>query len=63
MDLWFSETHESDLRMSWRVKQVLYHQKSKYQDVLVIDTMHFGRMLVLDGCVMTTERMSSFIMN
>lgn len=56
MDLWFSETHETDLRMSVRIKQVLYHRKSQYQDVLVLDTLRFGRMLVLDGCVMTTER-------
>jgi len=56
MDLWFSETYESDLRMSWRVKEVLYHEKSKYQDILILDTYYHGRMLVLDGCVMTTER-------
>lgn len=55
MELWFSETF-GDIRAAWRVKEVLYHARSPYQDVLIVDTVQFGRMLVLDGCVMTTER-------
>jgi spermidine synthase len=55
MELWFSETF-GDIRAAWRVKQVLYRARSQYQDILIIDTEQFGRMLVLDGCVMTTER-------
>jgi len=54
-DLWFSETL-GNLRASWRITQVLYHQRSELQDILVVDTIHFGRMLILDGCVMTTEK-------
>lgn len=54
-DLWFSETL-GDLRASWRIRQVLYHQRSELQDILVVDTLHFGRMLILDGCVMTTDK-------
>jgi spermidine synthase len=55
MDLWFNETF-GDIQGGWRVKEVLYHQRSKYQDVVILDTIPFGRMLVLDGCVMTTEK-------
>lgn len=55
MELWFSETF-GDIRAAWRVKEVLYHARSKFQDILILDTVPFGRMLVLDGCVMTTER-------
>ncbi len=54
MELWFTETLGA-VRGAWEVRQVLYHQPSKYQDVLVVDTVHFGRMLVLDGAVMTTD--------
>ena len=54
MELWFTETLGS-IRGAWQVKQVLYHKRSKFQDVVVLDTLHFGRMLVLDGAVMTTE--------
>jgi spermidine synthase len=56
MDLWFSETHEGDVRLSWRTKEVLYHRHSRFQDIAVIDTHAFGKMLIIDGCVMTTER-------
>ncbi|HEY3295938.1 MAG TPA: polyamine aminopropyltransferase [bacterium] len=54
MDLWFSETF-GDIQAGWRVKDVLYHKRSQYQDVVIVDTLQFGRMLVLDGAVMTTE--------
>lgn len=55
MDLWFTEAID-DIRAAWRIKEVLYHRRSQFQDVAIIDTVHFGRMLVLDGCVMTTEQ-------
>jgi spermidine synthase len=55
MNLWFTETF-GDVRAGWRVRGVLYRQRSRFQDVAVIDTVPFGRMLVLDGCVMTTEK-------
>jgi spermidine synthase len=55
MDLWFTETF-GDIQGGWRVKQALYHRRSKFQDIAVLDTHQFGRMLVLDGCVMTTEK-------
>lgn len=54
MELWFSESLGA-IQGAWQVKQVLYHKSSKYQDVVVLDTVHFGRMLVLDGAVMTTD--------
>ncbi len=54
MELWFHETLGA-IQGAWQIKQVLYHKPSKYQDVVVLDTVHFGRMLVLDGAVMTTE--------
>jgi spermidine synthase len=54
MDLWFSETF-GDIQAGWRTGGMLYHQRSQYQDVAIIETAQFGRMLVLDGCVMTTE--------
>lgn len=55
MELWFSETF-GDVRAAWRVKEVLYRGRSKYQDIVILETVPFGRMLVLDGCVMTAER-------
>ncbi|KAF1767125.1 hypothetical protein GCK72_007083 [Caenorhabditis remanei] len=41
---------------SLQVKKVLYHEKSKYQDVLVFESTTYGNVLVLDGIVQATER-------
>ncbi|EGT49477.1 hypothetical protein CAEBREN_25958 [Caenorhabditis brenneri] len=41
---------------SLQVKGVLFHAKSKYQDVLVFESTTYGNVLVLDGIVQATER-------
>lgn len=38
------------------VEKVLYKGKSKYQELMVFENPHFGRMLVLDQVVQITER-------
>lgn len=42
--------------MSLKVKEVLYHGRSKFQDVLVFESTNNGRVLVLDGVIQVTER-------
>lgn len=56
MDLWFSEKHTPDVKLSLRVDKQLYSQKSDYQTIDVLETPEFGRVLVLDGNIMLTER-------
>ncbi len=56
MELWFTENQTSDLRLSFRVKQLLYHRKSAYQEILVVDTYEYGRLLALDGAIQLTEK-------
>uniref|UniRef100_A0A8R1DIX7 PABS domain-containing protein n=1 Tax=Caenorhabditis japonica TaxID=281687 RepID=A0A8R1DIX7_CAEJA len=41
---------------SLQVKKVLFHEKSKYQDVLVFESTTYGNVLVLDGIIQATER-------
>ena len=55
---WFSELGElwPGQAMSLKVKEVLYHEKSKYQDIMVIKTKEYGTVLVLDGVIQCTER-------
>lgn len=54
--LWFSEYHTPNVYKSWKIKKCLYSGVSKYQTIDVFETHDYGRMLVLDGYVMTTER-------
>ncbi|XP_060534098.1 spermidine synthase [Cylas formicarius] len=54
---WFSEI--SDLWpgqcFSLKVQEVLFHERSKYQDVLIVQTTNHGRALILDGIIQCTE--------
>src|SRR5690606_14122478 len=38
------------------VRESLVREQTDFQDLAIIDTVEFGRMLVLDDMVMTTER-------
>jgi len=52
---WFEETLYKNVRQSFNVERVLYEGRSKFQNVKVLQTVEFGRMLVLDGVCQTTE--------
>ena len=56
MEMWFSEFHTKDVKHSLRVTRHLYAKKSNYQQIDIFETPEFGRVLVLDGNVMLTER-------
>lgn len=42
--------------MTLKVKKVLHHEKSKYQDVLIFESTNHGTVLVLDNVIQATER-------
>ncbi len=52
--IWFSELQEPGLAISCEIKEVLYNKKSAFQDIKVVDTKTFGRMLLLDNVIQTT---------
>ncbi|KAI9226544.1 MAG: spermidine synthase [Piptocephalis tieghemiana] len=58
VDGWFRETGTlwPGQAMSLQVEEILHHEKSLYQDVLVLKTSHYGNVLVLDNVIQTTER-------
>ena len=56
MELWFTEKHTDDAQFSIKVKEQLYSGKSYYQDIAILDTYEFGRILTLDGYIMLTEK-------
>ncbi|KAF2452976.1 spermidine synthase [Lineolata rhizophorae] len=57
-DGWFREI--SDMwpgqAMTLKVKKVLHHEKSQYQDVLIFESTNYGTVLVLDNVIQCTER-------
>lgn len=56
MDLWFTEKHTDDVNFTIKVKKQLYSAKSYYQQIDIFDTYEFGKVLVLDGFIMLTEK-------
>ena len=56
MELWFSEAHTPNVKISIKVDEQLYSGKSKFQRIDVFESEEFGRFLTLDGYIMLTEK-------
>ncbi|KAJ3113094.1 hypothetical protein HK100_002096 [Physocladia obscura] len=56
-DGWFRETTAlwPGQAMSLQVQEILHHEKSLFQDVLVFKSTNHGNVLVLDGVIQATE--------
>lgn len=55
MELWFSEYHTQNVKLSIRSDEQLYSGASDYQRFDVINTPEFGKMLVSDGDIVFSE--------
>lgn len=54
---WFTEKYfHQDVATSFRVKSVLHSEKSEFQKIEVLETHGVGRLLLLDGKTMVSER-------
>ncbi|GMG95246.1 polyamine aminopropyltransferase [Tepidimicrobium xylanilyticum] len=56
MELWFDEMHNKYSKLSMKVKEHLCSVESPFQKIDVLDTYEYGRVLVLDGFIMLTEK-------
>jgi spermidine synthase len=53
---WFGERERVGLEQRIQVRGVLYEGRSEYQSICVLDTVPFGRALILDNILQTTEK-------
>ncbi|WDL95126.1 polyamine aminopropyltransferase [Alicyclobacillus sp. ALC3] len=53
---WFTEYQNNNLSIGLRIKQIIHSEKTDFQTLDVVETVEYGRLLVLDGCVMTTDK-------
>jgi len=60
MPLWFDETFQGRVRFSLPVKRTLFHGKSPYQIIDIVDTETYGPTLLLDSAYMTSVRDEHF---
>lgn len=56
MELWFTEKHTKQVSFSMKVDKQLVSVQGDYQRIDVLKTPEFGRVLVLDGYLMVTEK-------
>lgn len=54
MEMWLKEMQLDNAAMTYKVKETLVRKKTNYQDLAIVDTEAFGRMLILDGIIQTT---------
>ena len=56
MELWYTDEHTSDVRFSMKASMQVASTKSAVQQIDILDTPAYGRVLVLDGGLMITEK-------
>ena len=56
MELWYTDEHTSDVRFSMKATVQIASKKSAVQQIDILDTPAYGRVLVLDGGLMITEK-------
>ena len=56
MELWYTDEHTRDVRFSMKVVEQIASRRSAVQQIDILDTPAYGRVLVLDGGLMITEK-------
>lgn len=56
MELWFTESHSQSVRTQIKLEHVLHSRQSKFQRIDVLESKDLGKVLVLDGVTMLTEK-------
>ncbi|MDO5733587.1 MAG: polyamine aminopropyltransferase [Eubacteriales bacterium] len=54
--LWYTEQHTGGAGFSFKVEEQLCSRRSEYQLIEVFKTLEFGNVLVMDGCIMLSEK-------
>lgn len=56
MEMWFSDIHTDGVKLSIRIEEQLFSAQSEVQRIDVLESKDFGKILVVDGDLMLTER-------
>ncbi|MFO7295414.1 MAG: polyamine aminopropyltransferase [Clostridia bacterium] len=56
MELWYTENHTPNVRFSIKVEKQLVSVESQFQRIDVFESYEFGKILVIDGYLMLTEK-------
>lgn len=53
---WMNENHTEGYSVQWKIKNILHHENTGFQELSVVDTLQWGRALVLDGALQVSEK-------
>lgn len=56
MELWYVQNYIENYQMALKVRETLFVGQTRFQEIAVIDTYLYGKVLLLDGIVQTTEK-------
>lgn len=56
MEVWYTEEHTENVRFSIKVNRQIISADGDYQRIDILDTPEFGKILVMDGYLMLTEK-------
>ena len=56
MEMWFSDIHTPNVKLSIRVTKQLFSGQSDYQQVDVFDSVDLGRFIRLYGAIVFSEK-------
>ena len=56
MEMWYTEKHSENVGITMKVTKTLFSGKSEFQKLDIVETLEYGKMMLLDGLVMVTER-------
>lgn len=56
MELWYTDQHTKNVRFSMKVEEQLGTTESEFQRIDILQTTEFGKVLVLDGELMITQK-------
>lgn len=56
MELWYTENHTDNVKLSIKVDRELYTEQTEFQRIDILESKEFGRFFTLDGLMMVTEK-------
>lgn len=55
-EYWIEEKHTDGYKVGWKITRILNEEKTPFQELAVVETLEWGKALVLDGAVQITEK-------
>ncbi len=56
MEIWFSELHTDNVKLSVRIDRQIFSGASEYQRIDVFESEEFGKFIALDGAIVFSEK-------